>query len=454
MSMAGKATALLVVLLIVGLAAGYGIGRATAPVKTETVTVPAGPVTTIVTTVTKTVTPAAPTGLQGEVLVGALLPLTGPLSSYGENNRAALELAEREINEWLERVGAAWRLKLVVEDTATDPKTALDKLMAMHGRGIKIFIGPMSSAEVSEIKSYADANKLLVISQSSTSVALSIPGDMILRFCPDDRMQAKAIAKIMWERGIRWVVPIWRGDTWGDGLKELTVEEFEAICKASGESCGVVEGVRYDPEAKEFSVQAAMLASSVKELADKYGKDKVGILAISFEEIASIFTAAMAHPILAEVKWQGSDGTAGVASLVESKELAEFAIKTRFLNTITAPVVSPHLDKVKEYVVEKLGRTPDSYAYIAYDALWVIALALEAVNTYDPVAVMNAIPAVLSRYMGASGWFELNENGDRAFTDYDIWVVRKVGAEYKWDVAGTWRGKTEAVEWREWWPAG
>lgn len=277
---------------------------------------------------------------------------------------------------------------------------------------------------------------------------------MILRFCPDDRMQAKAIARIMWERGIRWVVPIWRGDTWGDGLKELVVEEFNAICKASGESCGVVEGVRYDPDAKEFSVQAAALASSVKELADKYGKEKVGVLAISFEEIASVFTAVMAHPILSEVQWQGSDGTAGVAVLVKSSDLAEFAIKTKFLNTITAPVVSPHLDKVKNYVLERLGRTPDSYAYISYDVLWVIALALEAVDTYDPVAVMDAIPAMLSHYMGASGWFELNENGDRAFTDYDIWVVRKVEAEYKWDVAGTWRGKTDTIEWREWWLAG
>jgi branched-chain amino acid transport system substrate-binding protein len=107
----------------------------------------------------------------------------------GENDKVALELAVSDVNEWLTSLGKPWRVKLIVEDTATDPKTALDKVQALHGRGVKIFIGPMSSAEVSEVKSYADANGLLIISQSSTSPALSIPNDSILRFCPTDAAQ-------------------------------------------------------------------------------------------------------------------------------------------------------------------------------------------------------------------------------------------------------------------------
>ena len=71
----------------------------------------------------------------------------------------------------------------------------------------------MSSAEVSEVKSYADANGLLVISQSSTSPTLSIPGDSLFRFCPDDTMQGEAIARVMREHGMRWIVPIRRDDT-------------------------------------------------------------------------------------------------------------------------------------------------------------------------------------------------------------------------------------------------
>ena len=449
------ASILIVVFLLIGIVAGYFTGSAAVPVKTVTVPAAATTVTvpttiTAATTVTRTATVTAPAvpGLQGDVFIGVLLPLTGVLSSYGENDRVAIELAASEVNEWLSSLGKPWRIKLFVEDTATDPKTALDKIQALHGRGVKIFIGPMSSAEVSEVKSYADANGLLVVSQSSTSPALSIPNDSILRFCPMDVAQGAAIARIMWDRGIRYLVPIWRGDTWGDGLKEFSVKAFDKILKASGEMGGIDSGIRYDPAAKEFSVEAAKLASIIDGAVKKYGKEKVGVLAISFEEIAAIFAAVKAHPILSEVKWQGSDGTAGTAVLIEDKSLAEYSIKIGFYNTIGSPGASPYTDKVKKHILEKLGREPEAYAYFSYDALWVISLALDTVGKYDGVAVRNAIPQILKHYMGASGFFSLDENGDRATGDYDILAIKLVAGEYKWETIGAYRYATDSVEWK------
>ena len=436
---------LIVVFLLIGIAAGYFAGSAVAP--TRTVTAPIGTVT--VTPPARTVTVTAPAvGLQGDILIGALLPLSGALSSYGENDKVALEFAVSDVNDWLSSLGKPWRVKLIVEDTATDPKTALDKIQALHGRGVKIFIGPMSSAEVSEVKSYADANGLLVVSQSSTSPALSIPNDSILRFCPMDVAQGAAIAKIVWDRGVRYLIPMWRGDTWGDGLKEFSVKAFDKILKASGEKGGIDPGVRYDPAAKEFSVEAAKLASIVDGAVKTYGKDKVGVLVISFEEIAAIFAAVKAHPILSEVIWQGSDGTAGTAVLIEDKSLAEYSVKVKFYNTIASAGVSPYIEKVKKYVYGKLGREPEAYAYFSYDALWVITLALDTVGKYDGVAVRNAIPQILKHYMGASGFFSLDENGDRATGDYDILAIKLVAGEYKWETIGAYRYATDSIEWK------
>ena len=158
MSAATKTAALFIIGLIIGAAIGYGAATAIAPPR------------------------PAPVGLTGEVKIVALLPLTGVLSTYGENSRAAVELAASEVNDWLEARGAPWRLKLIVEDTATDPATCLSKVKSWHGQGVLFFVGPQSSSEVKEVKAYADANKLLVIAQSSTSPALSIPGDFIFRY--------------------------------------------------------------------------------------------------------------------------------------------------------------------------------------------------------------------------------------------------------------------------------
>lgn len=432
---------LAVVMLVIGIIAGYAVGYLTAPAPTPGVTK-----TVTVTAPGPTVTVTAPAaGLTGEVRVGALLPLTGVLSTFGTQYKAIAELAEKEINDYLAALGRGWRIKVVTEDTATDPKTCLSKMMTLHGTGVKVFVGIASSAEVSEVKSYADANKLIVISPSSTSPALALK-DMILRYTPNDIYQGKAIAKILWLRGIRWVVPVWRGDTWGDGLKEYTAKYFNEICKASGESCGVLEGIRYDPTAKEFSVEAAKLNDIVSNAIAKYGKEKVGVLVISFEEAAALIAAAKAYPALGQVLWQGSDGTAAIAPLLDPA-VADFAVKVKFYNTMASPGVSPYTDKVRSYIKEKLGMEPMGYTYFVYDALWTIALAIDAAGAYDTEKIMQVLPYVLAHYIGASGFIQLDENGDRAIASYDIWAIVPEAGKYTWKVVGLFEGLTESVKW-------
>lgn len=430
-----------VVLLILGVVVGFFVGQGVAPARTVTVTAPGvAPPTTVTIT-------AAPLGLTGEVRIGALLPLTGVLSTFGAQYRVVIELAEKEINDYLAALGRPWRVRFVFEDTATDPKTHLDKLMALHGAGIKIFIGGASSAELSEALSYCNANKILIISPSSTSPALAIR-DMALRYTLNDIYQGKAIAKIMWLRGVRWVIPVWRGDTWGDGLAKYTTDYFKEICRASGERCGVLEGdaIRYDPKATEFSVEAARLNDAVSRAVAAYGKDKVGILLISFEEAAAIFAAAKAYPVLWEIKWTGSDGTAAIEPL-RDPAIADMVIKVGFYNTMTSPGVSPHGEKIRTAVKTRLGMEPMGYTYFVYDIAWTIALALDSVNSYDPEAVLRVLPMVLAKYLGASGYIELDENGDRSVGDYDIWAVVRVDRVYEWRVVGIYKGVTETIEW-------
>jgi len=136
--------------------------------------------------------PALVASAQTTITIGALLPLTGDLSDYGVRAEAALRLAVEEVNKYLEEKGAWFRLDLRVEDTATQPDVAVSKLNTLIAEGIKFVIGPMTSAEVSKIKSIADSENVLVISPSSTAIELSIPGDNIYRFCPDDAFQAMA----------------------------------------------------------------------------------------------------------------------------------------------------------------------------------------------------------------------------------------------------------------------
>ncbi|WP_258870439.1 ABC transporter substrate-binding protein [Pyrobaculum aerophilum] len=154
-----------------------------------------------------------PTEAPTIVEIGVLQPLSGRLASLGQL-AAAATLAEQDVNAYLTKINATFRIRVVTADTAADPTKALGQMKALHSRGVKLYI-ERTSGEVRTMKPYADENKLIVISVSSTAPALAIPGDYVFRLPPDDTKQVKAISKILQDAGVRAVVVIWRNDEWG-----------------------------------------------------------------------------------------------------------------------------------------------------------------------------------------------------------------------------------------------
>ena len=181
------------------------------------------------------------------ILIGALLPITGTLSSFGESSEASLRLAVEDVNNQLAKSGLSSRVGLVIEDTKTDPNVARKKLMDLASKGIRIVIGPSTSTAVAAVKDYADENGILIVSSSSTAPSLSIPNDNVFRFVPDDTYQAEVLAKKMWDEGTRVVIPIWRTDVFGNNLQSLLKQKFE---KLGGK---VVDGIGYNPPVGNFA---------------------------------------------------------------------------------------------------------------------------------------------------------------------------------------------------------
>jgi len=409
------------VTLVVGVLIGYGIGGAR---------------------------PAVAPGEQQQAYethtIVALLPLTGALSTFGENSKETALLAAADVNAWLEREGKDWRLELKIEDTATDGPTALAKMKAWYGSGVTLFVGPQASGEAKELLTFANANKILFISPSSTSPALSIPDDYLFRFCPDDFIQGPAIARVLWDAGVRHVIFTWRGDTWGDGLQKAAEESFKKLGGQVFE-----KSLRYDPGLEDFPKEAALLNDYVQELIDSgVSKDEIGIVIIAFEEIAPYMEAASKYPLLEELLWFGSDGSALSEALKEHPVGAQFAANTKLINTFFTPGLSkyPLFDYVRGHVFKVLGRETDAYSYNTYDQVWALALAIDEVG-YDAEKIKEILPRVTDEHTklyGASGHIVLNENGDRAFADYDLWVIND---SLEWEKVGVWRGASDSIDW-------
>ena len=392
--------------------------------------------------------------VEGEntILIGALLPLTGTRSSFGESAEASLTLAVDDVNNQLAKSGSSSRVGLVIEDTKTDPGIALEKLKYLKSQGVQIVIGPATSANVAAVRDYADQNGILILSPSSTATQLTIPNDNVFRFVPDDSHQALAIAKKMWQDGVRVVVPMWRSDIFGEGLHSALNENFKRL---GGK---VVEGVGYKPPTGDFSASLnrinfifweqdlKALASRVNEEVKRYGADRVGVYAVSFDEIVPIMIQAERHPGLSSVKWYGSDGTALNPGLVKNVDAASFAVKTSFANPIYAvdDDKNSRFIEVNEHITKEVGHPHESYAELAYDALWVAALTCDKVvganqKTTDhnnSNLLSKTLLRVASSYDGITGKMLLNDAGDRIPGSYDFWSITRKNddnaSEYEW----------------------
>ena len=375
----------------------------------------------------------------------SLLPLTGVLSTFGENSKEAVLLAAQDVNAWLAREGRPWRLDLKIEDCATDGPTALRKMKTWFGDGVTIFTGPQSSGAVRECLAFANANKILFVSQSSTSPALSLADDWLYRFCPDDLIQGPAIARAAHEAGARHLIFIWRGDTWGDGLHMAT----DGAAKRLGIQI-YPKLLRYDPGLEDFPKEAALLRDYVQDLLDRgVPKEQIGIAVFAFEEIAPLMAAANHYPVLRDIMWIGSDGTALSHALLKHPVASQFAIRTRFVNTKSAVGVATYsrFGYVRGHIHEVLGREADVYSYNAYDIVWALALAIDEVG-YDSAKVKEILPRVASEWTklhGASGHVVLNAAGDRAFSDYDVWLINPAG---EWEKVGLYLGGEDRIDWK------
>src|SRR5690554_330678 len=102
--------------------------------------------------------------------------------------------------------GSDIRFQLVVEDTRTTPEGALAAIESLAAAGVQVVIGPYSSAASSGVRGFADANKILVISPSSTSPALAIPDDYLFRLIVSDTLQGAAVSKLIDRDGYKQVV--------------------------------------------------------------------------------------------------------------------------------------------------------------------------------------------------------------------------------------------------------
>jgi len=387
------------------------------------------------------VTGPAYTGLKGTIKVGWIDGITGANAFWGEQGIAASEIALDEVNHFLEEIGAGWRMELVVEDSQTKPEVALDKLKSLHAQGITIVGGWGTSEDLKACMSYADSNKILLLSYGSNAMELA-EDDYVYRLLPTVAAEGGAVASILKCMEVEYVIPVWVGNAWGDS----EVNALREACEEVG--IEVDEGIRYSPEATEFSAEASVFNSKVQDAIAQYGAEKVAWWIACFEEGKAFYEALAAYdPVSWGIKWVTSEGPTLTDWVVETPIIAEMVSKADCIFPITVPTMSGKLREFQEKMEARLGIKADIYGINAYDCVWIMALGLLAADKYDADAVRAVLPMIFDIYQGAAGWSPIDENGDRVGRNYGLYKVMEIEGAYRWARVGEWNFGTEEISW-------
>ncbi len=207
---------------------------------------------TIADTTTTTVR-AQVTG-DGQLIIGALLPLTDTL--IGEPMAAAVETA-------VDRINAAGgvldqEVRLVVTDEGSSTATATASIQTLLDSDVDAIIGPASSlVALSTLDELVAAGKV-VCSPTASALALDdFPdNDLFFRTVPSDSLQARAIGDAADQTGAQRVTIVYVDDSYG--------RPFANAVEASlaNEAIAVVGRIAFAADDDDLSDEAALLADS------------------------------------------------------------------------------------------------------------------------------------------------------------------------------------------------
>ncbi len=207
---------------------------------------------TVADTTTTTVR-AQVTG-DGQLIIGALLPLTDTL--LGEPMAAAVETAVDRIND----AGGVLdqQVRLVVADEGSSTATATASIQTLLDSDVDAIIGPASSlVALSTLDELVAAGKV-VCSPTASALALDdFPDDdLFFRTVPSDSLQARAIGAAADQTGAQRVTIVYVDDSYG--------RPFANAVEASlaNETIAVVGRIAFAADDDDLSDEAALLADS------------------------------------------------------------------------------------------------------------------------------------------------------------------------------------------------
>ncbi|HEV2150520.1 MAG TPA: branched-chain amino acid ABC transporter substrate-binding protein [Longimicrobiaceae bacterium] len=344
--------------------------------------------------------------------------LAGPLGqANGRSMKLAAQMAVDEINA---AGGVRGRkLELVEKDDEASP----DRAIAVAGflrdsTDVVAVIGHVNSgATIAAAKIYNEEEgehggaPLTQISPASSSPQVTDAGRWTFRVCPSDLLHGPAVATHAFSRlGSRRAAVLYTNDAYGRGVAETFTEAFR---KAGG---AVVARDPYLPALVEDP-------SAVDPYLVRALRSGMDALMIAGQADAGMRIVRQARRLGYTGPVVGADGMTGVKDAGADAE--GIYVSSAFLPDRSS-------DRAQAFVKtyrERFDELPDHRGAMAYDAIKLLAEAIERAGTdrrklRDEVEKVGLSGSGVAAYEGVSGTIAFDENGDVPGKEVAVGMVR------------------------------
>ena len=323
-----------------------------------------------------------------EILIGEYGSLTGTTATFGQSTDNAIQMAFDEINAAGGLLGK--KVRVIVEDDQSKPEeaaTAVTKLINQNH--VVAMLGEVSSSRSLAAAPICQANRVPMISPSSTNPRVTQVGDYIFRVCFIDPFQAEVGARIAWETLKLKKVAI-LSDVRNDysvGLQTFFRQHYKQL---GGE---IVAEQSYSEGDSDFRAQLTQIKSANPE----------GIYVPGYyTEVATI--ARQARELGITVPLIGGDGW-------DSPRLWEIGGEALngcyFSNHYSVDDPAPAVQKFVADYRKRYNQTPDALAALGYDAARILADAMTRAGSTAGDKVRDALVSTKD-FQGVTGLITIN----------------------------------------------
>ena len=328
-----------------------------------------------------------------EILIGEFSSFTGTTATFGQSTHKGIMLALDEVNATggIGGIGGK-KIRVISEDTqskAEEAATAVAKLI--HQSHVSALLGEASSSRSLAAAPIAQAQKIPMITPSSTNPKVTQVGDYIFRVCFIDSFQGSVMAKFATNTLMAKRVAVLydvRND-YSVGLRQYFVSTFEGLGGQIAAEQSFSEGD------SDFRAQLTQLKASRPEALFVPGY---------YTEASTI--ARQARELGITVPLVGVDGW-------DSPKLFEIggkAIEGSYIsNHYSTEDPSPAIRKFVKDFRAKYGATPDSPAALGFDAASILADALRRAGSTDGPKLRDAISATRD-FPGVTGKITIDKD--------------------------------------------